>query len=147
MIIETKIVAETAEETVSKLTIDGEDYGVILEDQFRDEKVMSDTRIPRRRYKLGLRKVGGHHARYAKKYPAFHIGMIEVLDVPNFQYILFHIGNTDKDTAGCLLNGTGFNEKDGRLFMTASEAADIKFYKKVAPAIESGELVELLHGI
>lgn len=147
MIIETKIIAETAEETVSKLTIDAEDYGVILEDQFRAEKVMSDTRIPRKSYKLGLRKVGGHHARYSARYPSFHIGMIEILDVPNFQFILFHIGNTDKDTAGCLLNGTNFNEKDGRLFVTGSEAAYIKFYKKVAPAIEAGELVELLHGI
>ena len=33
------------------------------------------------------------------------MGMLHVLDVPNFKYILIHCGNTDEDTAGCLLLG------------------------------------------
>ena len=34
-----------------------------------------------------------------------HKGMIHVQDVPNFKYILWHTGNTDEHTAGCLLLG------------------------------------------
>ena len=31
--------------------------------------------------------------------------MLHVLDVPGFEYILIHCGNTDEHTAGCLLVG------------------------------------------
>jgi hypothetical protein len=148
MIVQTKIVAETDEETVSSITVDGVDYGFILEDQHRDVKVMSDTRIPRGRYKLGLRTVGGHHARYKKRYPNIHKGMIQVLNVPGFEYILFHIGNTDEDTEGCLINGkTYIKTRGGRLIVQRSGDAYVPFYMKVAHAIANGEQVELLHGV
>ena len=34
-----------------------------LEDEYRSEKVFGETRIPDGKYKLGLRKVGGYHAK------------------------------------------------------------------------------------
>jgi hypothetical protein len=141
----TKIIAETAEETVSELFIDGKPYGFILEDQFREVKVKHDTRIPKGTYELKLRKWGGHHQRYTDKFPDFHIGMIQVINVPNFQHILFHIGNTDRDTSGCLLNGTKWHEKNGRLMVTESTKAYIRFYKKVAPNIKNQDLTLLHH--
>ena len=76
-----------------------------LEDEHRDEKKYGETRIPEGTYKLGLRKVGGYHAKYSKRFSDIHIGMLHVLDVPNFEYILIHCGNTDEHTAGCLLVG------------------------------------------
>ena len=77
-----------------------------LEDEARDTKVKSETRIPEGIYELKLRTEGGFHERYIKKYGnKFHKGMIHVQDVPNFRYILWHTGNTDKHTAGCLLLG------------------------------------------
>ena len=76
-----------------------------LEDEARVTKVMAETRIPEGKYELKLRTVGGYHERYTKKYGSFHKGMIHVQDVPNFKYILWHTGNTDEHTAGCLLLG------------------------------------------
>ena len=38
-----------------------------LEDEYRETKVMSETRIPAGTYKITLRKVGGFHGRYEKK--------------------------------------------------------------------------------
>ena len=61
-----------------------------LEDEQRDKKVFGETRIPNGVYKLGLRKVGGYHVRYTKRFPHIHIGMLHVLDVPGFEYILIH---------------------------------------------------------
>ena len=34
-----------------------------------------------------------------------HKGMLWVRDVPGFEYILIHTGNTDEHTAGCLIVG------------------------------------------
>jgi len=76
-----------------------------LEDEHRSLKVWGETRIPQGVYKLKIRQYGGFHERYKLKYNAFHKGMIEICDVPNFKHVLFHIGNTDDDTAGCILLG------------------------------------------
>ncbi len=95
---------QTAEETISILYLDGKFACWILEDQYRAVKVWGDTRIPAGKYKLELRKEGRQHIRYKKKF-SFHKGMIHLMNVLNFKYIHFHIGNTEKDTAGCLIAG------------------------------------------
>ena len=46
---------------------------------------MGETRIPKGIYKIGLRTVGGHHIKYSSKFPSIHKGMLQVLDVANFQ--------------------------------------------------------------
>mgnify|MGYP003651949720 FL=1 len=76
-----------------------------LEDESREEKVWGETCIPEGEYCLGLRTTGGLHSKYSKRFADIHSGMLHVLDVPNFKYILIHCGNTDEDTAGCLLLG------------------------------------------
>tara|TARA_R100000664_G_scaffold32323_1_gene47034 strand:+ start:370 stop:951 length:582 start_codon:yes stop_codon:yes gene_type:complete len=107
-----------------------------LEDEARTVKVAGETRIPSGEYNLSLRKEGGFDTRYKSKF-SFHIGMIHVDDVPNFKYILWHIGNDDDDTAGCLLLGK--TSQDG--FIGSSTVAYSEVYKYVAPVIESGEKV------
>ena len=47
-----------------------------LEDERREVKVMAETRIPAGEYKIILRKEGGHHNRYIKKYGDMHKGML-----------------------------------------------------------------------
>ena len=105
---------------------------------------MHETRIPAGIYELKLRTVGGFNARYAKKYPSFHKGMIHVQDVPGFTYILWHCGNDDDDTSGCLLLGDTSQQnitKQG--FIGASTDAYKRVYPKVANAIASGESVKV----
>ena len=55
-----------------------------LEDEQRDKKVFGETRIPNGVYKLGLRKVGGYHGRYTKRFPHIHIGMLRIFLVYNY---------------------------------------------------------------
>jgi hypothetical protein len=117
-----------------------------LEDEQRDVKVWGETRIPAGTYKLGLRTEGGFHNRYLSRYGAdFHKGMIWVLDVPGFEWILWHSGNTDENTAGCLLLGnsqeSNLVKKDG--FIGASRDAYKLVYPRVLAAIESGLDVEV----
>tara|TARA_Y100001938_G_scaffold93111_1_gene127682 strand:+ start:1408 stop:1899 length:492 start_codon:yes stop_codon:yes gene_type:complete len=118
-----------------------------LEDEYRDKKVFGETRIPDGTYKMGLRKEGGYHARYSKKFDDFHIGMLHVLDVPGFEYILIHCGNTDEHTAGCLLVGDSQEnnqiKKDG--FIGKSVQAYKRIYPRIASALERGEEVKITY--
>ena len=125
--------------TLSIVSIDGLFQCFGLEDEFREEKVASETRIPAGSYRVGVRAVGGFHHRYSRKFPGKHQGMLHVLDVPGFDYILIHIGNTDKDTAGCLLVGAGCNMA-GDLSISSSKIAYADLYDRVIDAARSGDL-------
>ena len=92
--------------TVSRVSVDGRFVCFGLEDEFREEKLASETRIPAGTYDVRLRTEGGHDARYAQRFSDIHKGMLHVRDVPNFTWILIHCGNTDEDTDGCLLVGS-----------------------------------------
>jgi len=115
-----------------------------IEDEYRAAKVKGETRIPEGEYKLTLRTEGGFHSKYLSKYGAdFHKGMIYVNDVPGFEWILWHTGNTDESTMGCLIFGSNQTEnitqKDG--FVGASVVAYKRVYPIVRDAILSGEEV------
>jgi len=111
-----------------------------LEDEHRDEKVSGETRVPAGTYRITLRTTGGFHGRYLKKYGEMHKGMLWVRDVPNFEYILIHTGNTDEHTAGCLLVGdsqqANFGDSDG--FVGSSTQAYKRIYPMVAEVLEGG---------
>jgi len=116
-----------------------------LEDEHRDEKVMAETRIPEGTYDITLRTVGGHHEKYSKRFPDIHEGMLWVRDVPNFEYILIHCGNTDEHTAGCLLLGD--SQENNQLmengFIGKSTQAYKRVYPKILRAINNGEDVRI----
>tara|TARA_A100000172_G_C3037468_1_gene109024 strand:+ start:1243 stop:1725 length:483 start_codon:yes stop_codon:yes gene_type:complete len=116
-----------------------------LEDEYRALKVRGETRIPEGTYELKLRTEGGFHQRYTKKYPDIHRGMLHVTDVPGFEYILIHTGNTDEHTAGCLIVGdTQSNNgiiKDG--FVGQSVNAYKRIYPSIAGVLEKGDTVTI----
>jgi len=119
-----------------------------LEDEQREVKVYGETRIPAGTYKLKLREEGGFHNKHLARYGAdWHKGMIWVQDVPNFKWILWHSGNTDENTAGCLLLGnsqeSNLVKKDG--FIGASRDAYKLVYPRVSEAILSGQDVEVTY--
>lgn len=115
-----------------------------LEDEYRTVKVWGETRIPDGTYPVELRTEGGFHYKYKKRYgEGFHKGMLWIKDVPGFEYVLIHIGNTDEDTAGCLLVGTTA-DKD-RNFVGASGAAYKSLYPKIARAILNGVRVNITY--
>jgi hypothetical protein len=108
-----------------------------LEDEARDEKVKGETRIPAGTYKIKLRNEGGYHDRYVKKYGSMHKGMIHVQDVPGFTYILWHTGNTDEHTMGCLLFGDTSQQNISKAgFIGASTDAYKRVYPSIAEALE-----------
>ncbi|KKX49165.1 DUF5675 family protein, partial [Sphingobacterium sp. IITKGP-BTPF85] len=73
--------------TLSHLYIDGEFVCYVLEDAIRDVKIKGETAIPAGRYSLILNTYGAMNARYKRRFPDFHQGMIEIKEIPNYSYV------------------------------------------------------------
>jgi hypothetical protein len=118
-----------------------------LEDESRDVKVKGRTRIPSGTYKVTLRKEGGLHQRYTKKFGSdFNKGMLWVRNVPNFEYILIHIGNTDLDSEGCLLLGdTQTQNITQNGFIGSSTDAYKRVYPQIADVLVNGGEVSITY--
>ena len=84
--------------TIGKLFIQGEMFCDTLENPWKNN-VRNISCIPEGEYKVRLRL-----ARESATRDYLHL---LVQDVPDRSYILFHIGNTAKDTSGCILVGNG----------------------------------------
>ena len=132
-----------ADTTLSTVWIDNQFECFGLEDEYREEKVSRETRIPAGQYIVALRTWGGFHKRYSRRFPIFHEGMLEIRDVPGFSNILIHIGNTDEDTAGCLLLGQNAIADKGDMKISSSVIAYSLFYAKVLKAIKKGRQVTI----
>ena len=84
----------TVAATLGLLLIDGVFTCWTLEDVVRPVKIPGETAIPAGRYAVQL----SLSQRFQKLLP-------EILTVPGFTGIRIHAGNTQADTAGCLLVG------------------------------------------
>lgn len=92
--------------TIGKLYIDGHYFCDTLEDQVRDlikeKKVPGKTAIPAGHYEV----IVNISSRFRRKLP-------RLLNVPEFEGILIHRGNTENDTSGCIL--VGENKMKGKV--------------------------------
>ena len=90
---------EDKEYTEGKLYINGEYFCDTIEDKIRDTKVKNQTAIPAGHYKVII----SISNRFKKIMPL-------LLNVPNFEGIRIHSGNTKEDTEGCILVGKKVKE-------------------------------------
>lgn len=126
MDIEIKRIYKGAEYTVGRLSIDGKYFCDTLEDTVRAPgvKVRGKTAVPAGRYRVVLTES-----------PRFKRILPLLVDVPNFEGVRIHPGNTAKDTEGCLL--VGFNQVQGKV--VASRATFQKLFEKLWAAAQAGE--------
>ena len=87
-------IAQTPEYTIGRLYIDEKFFCHALEDAVREEKIAGKTAIPEGTYQV-----------IVNRSPKFKRDLPLLLDVPNFEGIRIHRGNTAKDTSGCILVG------------------------------------------
>lgn len=94
--VERRYYAETY--TIGTMYVDGERFCDTLEDKVRDlakgQKVAGKTAIPAGTYRV-----------IVNSSPKFGRDLPRLQDVPHFEGILIHRGNTHEDTAGCILVG------------------------------------------
>ena len=112
--------------TVGMLHFEGEPLCFTIEDPLRQKKVKGDTRIWAGTFPLRWRKAG-RWARWFnnRDFP----GSLEVCGVPAFTDVLIHVGNTRRDTEGCILPNRTANltERTGG----QSKLACLELYKLV----------------
>lgn len=98
-------IAKGLNSTLSHLYIGNYFVCYLLEDKISSIKATGLTCIPNGIYELKLNLSAGMNVKYKTKYPLVHKGMLEIIGIPNFNYVFFHIGNTILDTRGCPLAG------------------------------------------
>jgi len=59
--------------------------------------------------------------------------MLHITDVPGFEYILIHTGNTDEHTSGCLI--VGDVQENNQIFRDGFVGKSVNAYKRIYPAI------------
>lgn len=99
---------KNAQATIGRLDVDGRFECYTLEDVVRPRgtpKVWGQTAIPVGTYAVALT--------YSTR---FHEIMPQLLQVPGYEGIRIHAGNTAADTAGCLLVGTAVAPNGQRVF-------------------------------
>lgn len=102
--------------TIGRLYIDGVYFCDTLEDTVRDlpeeKKIYSQTAIPAGTYKITLNIISPKYS-LRKSYDWCGGRLPRLLNVPFFDGILIHAGNTAKDSAGCIL--VGENKEKGKV--------------------------------
>ena len=114
--------------TIGRLSIDGRHECYTCEDVVRPrgQKIYGRTAIPAGRYRV----VVTHSPRFRRRLPL-------LLNVPGFEGIRIHVGNTQHDTEGCILPG------QGRLAasVTQSRIAFDALFAKIEAALAAGDEV------
>jgi len=123
-----------ASATIGELFVDGQFICYTLEDKDRllesgGLKVKGDTAIPRGKYDVVIT----HSNRFDRLMPL-------LLDVPQFEGVRIHAGNTTSDTEGCILVGS---YKRGNDFIGSSRPAYNALFEMLESAVEQGEKITL----
>lgn len=124
--------------TIGILSVNGVRLCNTLEDAVRSEKVYSKTAIPAGTYRVLMNTVSPkfQDRAWAKPYG----GIVPRLrNVPDFQGVLIHPGNTAADTDGCIL--VGDNTIKGQLTNSTN-----RFYQlmgKLLAAALAGEAIDI----
>ena len=106
---------------------------ITMEHACRLRKIYGKTAIPANTYHLGRREMSPMARDYEARFPEWHTeGMLHIQRVLSFTYIYPHIGNTLKDTLGCVLVGSQLRDIGwGHYRLTDSVAAYKALYKAV----------------
>lgn len=133
--------------TVGSLFINGEFFCYTLEDtdryltqdmsldEIKSKKVYGKTAIPKGIYTVDMNTVSPKFKdrEWAKPYDG---KLPRLVDVPDYEGVLIHVGNTAEDTLGCIL--VGANHFNGKLTNST-----VTFHRLMAMLTNSKELITI----
>ena len=111
----------TKEYTMGTLKIDGVLFCDTIEDEERKEKIYAKTAIPLGKYRIIINRSN----RFKRTLPL-------LVNVPNFEGIRIHAGNTAANTEGCILVGRWLS----RGYITKSKDTFEALFKKLNDAFQ-----------
>lgn len=138
--------------TIGKLYIDGGFFSNTLEDkdrgltntmpfeEIRKMKKAGETAIPTGTYKVRMDIVSPKYSKsswYVKNCNGSRMPRLD--NVPGYDGVLIHPGNTPKDTLGCILVG----KNDVKGMVTKSKEYFLLLYNKMLAAYKKGEKIEI----
>lgn len=144
MKLELKRIAKKSTYTIGKLYVDGQFVCNTLEDtdrgltqntplsEIKKIKVTSKTAIPTGTYEITMNVISPRFGSksFYKQY-ANNGRLPRLLNVPGFEGVLIHVGNTAEDSAGCILVGN--NTVVGKV-MNSKET-----FKKLYPILQKAK--------
>ena len=119
MVITVKRLYKTENSTIGEMLIDGVFECFTLEDKERPVKIKGETAIPKGTYRVIINESN----RFKRLLPL-------LIDVPNFEGVRIHSGNSNHDTEGCILVGQNRNKN----YIGQSRKAFDKLFKKMQAA-------------
>jgi hypothetical protein len=111
--------------TIGELSVDGQLECYTLEDKVRPVKIKGETAIPAGRYEVII----NYSQRFNRLLPL-------LLNVPDFEGVRIHPGNTAADTEGCVLVGMTKEQE----FIGQSRVAFEQLFAKLKPASETEKI-------
>lgn len=120
-----KRIHKTQNSTIGELYIDGKFECYTIEDIEREVKIKGVTAIPKGTYQIIINMSN----RFKKLMPL-------LLNVPNFEGVRIHSGNTSADTEGCLILG----QTRSIDFVGNSKNAIAKFMPKLEQGLKQGKV-------
>lgn len=138
--------------TIGKLYVDGVFFSNTLEDrdrgltstmsieEIKKKKKAGDTAIPTGTYKVRMDISSPRFSKsnwYIKNCNGAKMPRLK--DVPGYDGVLVHCGNTAKDTEGCILVG----KNDVKGMVTKSKDYFLKLYNIMYTAYKKGESIEI----
>lgn len=135
------------EYTIGQLWIDGKYFCDTCEDKVRDynkdgdlldkgeTKVYGKTAIPYGRYQVAMNVISQKFSRKSFYMEVCQGRLPRLLNVPHFEGILIHVGNTAEDSSGCIL--VGENRIKGGILN--SRETFKKLYAELNEAYKKGE--------
>ena len=112
----------TDQSTIGELSVNGAFECFTLEDKVRPVKIKGETAISAGTYEVAVT--------FSNKFQKF---LPLLLNVPKFEGIRIHPGNTPKDTLGCILVGEGKGENS----ITGSRHAFAPLFEKIQSVIRT----------
>ena len=151
MELKVKRVAKKDEYTIGRLYVDGNLFSDTLEDcdrgltqdmpleEIKAKKVYGKTAIPTGTYDIDMNTVSPKFEKRSWAKP-FGGKIPRLVNVPGYEGVLIHVGNTSESTSGCLLVGKnsikGMITDSSRTFMSLMT-------KYLLPAKLRGEIITL----
>ena len=118
--------------TLSILFLDDEFFGFVPEDAWHETKISGETRIP----------CGIYDVKWTDS-PRFKRFTYEIMSVPYFSGIRFQVGNSAKDTEGCVMPGRGVDIVGGKYTTATSGSAMVEFEARLRKAEAEGETIQI----
>jgi hypothetical protein len=94
-------------------------------------KIQNVTAIPKGTYKVNI-SMSNHFGKF----------LPEILNVPQFEGVRIHSGNSSADTEGCIIVGS-INDKDDIDWLSGSHVAFDALYPKMKKALSDGDTITL----